>query len=75
MCDEITIGEIVMHDFTYIGGIKSFAADNNLVIKWCLNRLKQGKNTNALNKWQVSQVRPIFMKHLDHHKSSSQRIK
>ena len=37
-----------MHVFTYVGGIKGFAADNNLVTKWCLNRLGQDKNTNGL---------------------------
>ena len=48
MCEEITIEEIAMHDFTYIGGVKGFAFDNNSVTKWCLNRPKQAKNTSAL---------------------------
>ena len=37
-----------MHAFTYVGGIKGFAAHNNSVKKWCLNRPEQAKNTNAL---------------------------
>ena len=48
MCQEITIEEIVMHVFTYVGGIKGFAADNNSVTKSCLSRPEQAKNTNAL---------------------------
>ena len=27
-----------MHVFTYVGGIKGFAADNNSVTKWCLKQ-------------------------------------
>ena len=30
------------------GGIKSFASDANSVLKWCLNRPDQARNTNAL---------------------------
>ena len=45
---EITNEEIVMHVFTYVGGIKGFAADINSVTKWCLNRPEQAENTNAL---------------------------
>ena len=37
-----------MHVFTYVGGTKGFAANNNSVTKWCLNRPEQAKNTNAL---------------------------
>ena len=40
--------QIVMNAFTYVGGIKGFPADKNSVTKWCLNRLEQAKNTNAL---------------------------
>ena len=40
--------KIAMHVFTYVGGIKGFAADNNSVTKWCLNRLEQDKSTNGL---------------------------
>ena len=40
--------KIVMHVFTYVVGIKSFAAGNNSVTKWFLNRPEQVKNTNAL---------------------------
>ena len=48
-CQEITNEEIFLHVFKYVGGIKVFATDNNPVTKWCLNRLEQAKNTNALN--------------------------
>ena len=48
-CHEITNEEIFLHVFKYVGGIKVFATDNNPVTKWCLNRLEQAKNTNALN--------------------------
>ena len=30
------------------GGIKNFASQSSSVLKWCLNRPAQGKNTNAL---------------------------
>ena len=43
-CQEITMEKRVMHVFTYVGGIKSFAADNNSVTKWCLNRPEKAKN-------------------------------
>ena len=45
---RITMKEIVMHVFTYVGGIKGFAADNNSKTKWYLKRPEQAKNTNAL---------------------------
>ena len=48
LCQEITMEEIVIHVFTYVGGIKGFAADSYSVTKWCLNRPEQAKNTNAL---------------------------
>ena len=38
----------VKHVFTYAGGIKGFAADNNSVTKWSLNRPEKAKNTNVL---------------------------
>ena len=37
-----------MYVFTYVGGVKGFAPDISSVTKWCLNRPKQAKNTNAL---------------------------
>ena len=40
LCQEITMEEIVMHIFTYVGVIKDFAADNNSVTKWCLKKIK-----------------------------------
>ena len=61
--------------FLRAGGMKGFASDNSSITKWCLNRPEQAKNTNPLKKWQVCQVRLIFIKHIVHHKLSSQRIK
>ena len=37
-----------MHVFTYLSGIKGFAADNDSVTKWCLNRPQQTEKTNVL---------------------------
>ena len=45
LCREITLQEIDTHVFTYAYGIKGFAADNNSVTKWCLNRPEQAKNS------------------------------
>ena len=32
----------------YSGGVRMFSADENAVLKWCLNRPEQSKNTSAL---------------------------
>ena len=50
-----------MHVFTYVRGIKGFAADNNSVTNWCLNRLEQVKNTNAVKQMAgVTSLADIF---------------
>ena len=55
LCQEITMEKRVKHVFTYAGGTKGFAADNNSVTKWSLNRPEKAKNTNVLK--QMAGVR------------------
>ena len=41
--------QTINYDAKTVGGIKKFAGNKNSVLKWCLNRADQSKNSKALN--------------------------